>query len=172
MTNYKKIWKIFIVISIAVFILLFLLINFGTQSVSYYNSIQECINSQIEKTIMHSHFNDPQATLSYKSKIISFENNKQYCEFYSSPDDTVYFIVIDKINTDTGMQYSCKNLTTFIYYSDDKRSCEGYEFQCADNSEEIDIEGAELNEITFTLNGKPYRRILAFKDNSLNYSGE
>ena len=39
-------------------------------------------------------------------------------------------------------------------------------------SSQIEIEGAELNEITFTLNGETYTRILAFKDNSANYSGE
>lgn len=169
MTSYKKIWAIFITIAITFFVLLFLLINFGKQSVSYYKSIQECIDSQVEQTINNSHFKDPQATLSYQSKIISFENNNQYCEFYSSPNGTVYFIVIDKIKTADGMQYSCKNLTTFLFYSDDKRSFEGYEFQCADSPEQIEIDGAEVNEITFTLNGEPYKRILAFKDNSANF---
>lgn len=76
------------------------------------------------------------------------------------------------MNTENETQYSCKNLTTFIFYSDDVRNLEGYEFQCADTPEEIEIEGAELNEITFTINGKSLKRILAFKDCSSNPSGE
>lgn len=38
--------------------------------------------------------------------------------------------------------------------------------------EEIEIEGAELNEITFTINGKSLIRILAFKDCTSNFSCE
>lgn len=172
MANYRKIWGIFIAVAVTCFVLLILLMEFGKPSVSYYNSIQECINSRIEEIINNSEFDNPEATLSYKSKIISYENESQYCEFYSSPDGTVYFIVIDKVNTENGTQYSCKNLTTFIFYSDDVRNLEGYEFQCADTPEEIEIEGAELNEITFTINGKSLKRILAFKDCASNPSGE
>lgn len=172
MANYKKFWGIFIAVAVTCFVLLILLMEFGKPSVSYYNSIQECINSKIEEIKKDSDFDNPEATLSYKSKIISYENESQYCEFYSSPDGTVYFIVIDKVNTENGTQYSCKNLTTFIFYSDDVRNFEGYEFQCADKPEEIEIEGAELNEITFTINGKSFKRILAFKDCTSNPSGD
>lgn len=165
MTNYRKMWAAIIAVAIALFAALLLLMNFGKPSVSYYNSIRECIDSETQKAINDSHFQDPQATLAYQSKIISFENDAQYCEFYSSPDDTVYFIVLDKMITENGVRYSCKNLTTFLFYTDDIRKCEEYEFQCADSPEQIKISGAELNEITFMLNGEPYKRILAFKDN-------
>ena len=79
MANYRKIWGIFIAVAVTGFVLLILLMKFGKPSVSYYNSIQECINSRIEEIINNSEFDNPEATLSYKSKIISYENESQYC---------------------------------------------------------------------------------------------
>lgn len=42
-------------------------------------------------------------------------------------------------------------------------------FSVPTSPEQIELGGAELNEITFTLNGEPRKRILAFKDNSANF---
>ena len=70
------------------------------------------------------------------------------------------------------MEYSCVGHMTYTYYSDDVYNVAGYEFQCADSPEQIKINDAELNEISFVLNGEPYKRILAFKDNTSDYSGE
>lgn len=170
MVHYRKFWIIFITVACCLFLLIFILINFGHPTTSYYTSASECINAEIEKNKTHSIFENPELTLTYKDKIMSYENETQYCEFYSSLDDTVYFIILDKTKTDDGIKYNCKNIMTFIYYSDDVRNLEGYEFQCADSIEQIKIDGAELNEIIFTLNGEPYKRILAFKDNTSTYS--
>lgn len=69
MANYRKIWGIFIAVAVTCFVLLILLMEFGKPSVSYYNSILECINSRIEEIINNSEFDNPEATLSYKSKL-------------------------------------------------------------------------------------------------------
>ncbi len=169
--NYKKFWGIFTIISISlVSIFLIIIIIFGKSSHPQYSSIQECINSRIEEDIEFSHsVSDPEQFYTYASKIISFENEKQYCEFYYSLDNTVWFVILDKITSGNEVKYSIANRMTFSYYSDDINYLDGYEFQCADSSEQIDIDGAELHEITFTLNGKPLKRVLAFKDNSANF---
>lgn len=171
--NYKKFWTIFIALGIFIAAVIAAVILFAEESAPHYPTIQECIHAEIEDEIRTDHsFTDPEQSLTYKSKLISFENEKQYCEFYSSLNDTVWFIIIDKIETEEGIQYSCADKMTYLFYSDDAYNIEGYDFQCADSPDQIEIEGAELNEITFTLNGETYTRILAFKDNSANYSGE
>lgn len=58
MANYRKIWGIFIAVAVTCFVLLVLLMEFGKPSVSYYNSIQECINSRIEEIINNSEFDN------------------------------------------------------------------------------------------------------------------
>lgn len=168
--NYKTFWITFLVLGICFFVFAILVLFSAHNSVSYYSNAKGCINAQIEFELQNdTTFDDPVNSFTYKSRIISFENDKQYCEFYSSLDDTVWFIALNKTEESGKMQYSCEDWITYPFYSDEVYNVAGYEFQCADSPEQIEMDGAELHEITFTLNGEPCKRILAFKDNSANF---
>lgn len=167
---YKRIWFTFLMLGLCLLILALWAIFSARTSVNYYLTSDDCINAQIEFELQNdTTFDDPVNSFTYKSRIISFENDKQYCEFYSSLNDTVWFIVLNKTENDGKIQYSCEDWITYPFYSDEVYNVAGYEFQCADSHEQIELDGAEVNEITLTLNGDPYKRILAFKDNSANF---
>lgn len=168
--NYKTFWFTFLMLGLCLLILALWAIFSARTSVNYYLTSDDCINAQIEFELQNdTTFDDPVNSFTYKSRIILFENDKQYCEFYSSLNDTVWFIVLNKTENDGKIQYSCEDWIIYPFYSDEVYNVAGYEFQCADSPEQIELGGAELNEITFTLNGEPRKRILAFKDNSANF---
>lgn len=108
--NYKTFWFTFLMLGLCLLILALWAIFSARTSVNYYLTSDDCINAQIEFELQNdTTFDDPVNSFTYKSRIILFENDKQYCEFYSSLNDTVWFIVLNKTENDGKIQYSCED---------------------------------------------------------------
>ena len=80
--NYKKVWATLIAVGLGLSLLMAVIIINSGNAVKYYSSIQECIETEIDSELRNDHlFSNPKQAFPYKSKLISFENEKQYCEF-------------------------------------------------------------------------------------------
>lgn len=151
---------IIITVLLAAYYLVFVNNSENIKEPSEFMSAEDCLNDRINLYL--DIYPDEKERYSYDTKIYFYENEDQYIEMFNSPDTTVWFYVIDKVNYNGRIMYKY-NYSETIMLNDKWQNIDNYRFRVVDSELELyNNDTVSQTKINFWQYGKKYTKYLLF----------